>query len=87
MTLGPTQPVCLRRVKWLGREVDHTPPYGAHIPLLPLFAFMVWTGTTLLRLSETQIIGLSSAFPDFVPFGIICPCYPKKTAVRVYGEV
>jgi hypothetical protein len=81
------------KVKWPGRVADHTSPCGAHVKnecsysSTPRYACMVWTGTTLLRPNETQIIGLSSVLPDSLLYSIIC--YQKKTldpAVRVYGE-
>jgi len=44
-----------RGVKWLGYDIDHLPPssvprlrISGYIPLLHLYAQMVWTGTTLL---------------------------------------
>jgi len=56
--LGTTQapiqcvPGSVLGIKWLGHDVDHSPPFNAEVKiecshtLLPLYAFMAWTGTT-----------------------------------------
>ena len=56
-------------IKWPEREVNHSPPSGVEdkmsgrVPLIPLYAFMTWTGKALpFLLHISPLCELTDAF-------------------------
>jgi len=57
--VGTGEPFPVGEVKWLGLEVDHSAKVkrmSGDMHLLPLYAFMVWTGTTSLHTNGTEML-------------------------------